>query len=140
MKQFLAICFIGAVSALFGFAKGVGTSIHIPEVITLPNAADSSVKAFNDLSVRWVKNAAELNWTAFTKQDNKQYEVQRSVNGGAFQTVAVIFTIESADQVKKYTFKDAVKSEAKGAIQYRIKQVSIGEEFSFSNTVSLQKK
>lgn len=138
MKQFLAIFFIGGISVLFGFAKGAGIDVHMPEITTV--ATKDSVSNFNDLSAKWVKNTVEINWTAYTEFDCKQFEIQRSVDGTNFKTVGIIFTLEVADKTKAYKFKDALKGKEKGVLTYRIKQVSLSEDCSFSQTVALHKR
>lgn len=141
MKQTFAILFITGAAAIFGFAKDASSKVYMPEINTIiqPEAGKDSVINFDDLSVKWVKNAAELNWTANTESNSKQFEIQRSVDGKSFKTIGIIFTIDADAKVKTYTFKDAAKGIEKSLLTYRIKQVTMNDNCSFSGTVVLQK-
>ena len=91
---------------------------------------------FEDLTVKLVKNKAEINWSTITEKNNKQFEIQRSTNGEDFKTIAIVFTLDDSNNVKNYKFKDELKGVTGKSLRYRIKQVDTSEGYTFSKAVS----
>ena len=138
MKKLIVLIYIAAATILFGYAKaGVLNHIVPPSSVAINNKAaiDFPVN-FEDLTVKLVKNKAEINWSTITEKDNKQFEIQRSTNGEDFKTIAIVFTLDDSNNVKNYKFKDELKGVTGKSLRYRIKQVDTSEGYTFSKAVS----
>ncbi|MGN6439886.1 MAG: hypothetical protein ACTHMM_25390 [Agriterribacter sp.] len=130
MKQLLVIIFIAAATILFGYAK----ADEQPTVIENVSNADVTVQ-IESLRAKFIKNTVEINWHTAAETGNKQFEIQRSANGEAFKTIGIVFTLEDSKTSKSYRFKDELKGVTNKNLSYRIKQVNINEQYSFSNIV-----
>lgn len=130
MKQLLVIIFIAAATILFGYAK----ADEQPTVIETVSNADVTVQ-IESLRAKFIKNTVEINWHTAAETGNKQFEIQRSANGEAFKTIGIVFTLEDSKTSKSYRFKDELKGVTNKNLSYRIKQVNINEQYSFSNIV-----
>ncbi|MGN6492333.1 MAG: hypothetical protein ACTHLE_10100 [Agriterribacter sp.] len=130
MKQLLVIIFIAAATILFGYAK----ADEQPTVTETLSNADVTVQ-IEALQAKFIKNAVEINWHTPAETGNKQFEIQRSANGEAFKTIGIVFTLEDSKASKSYRFKDELKGVTNKKLSYRIKQVDINEQYSFSNIV-----
>lgn len=138
MKKLIVLIYIAAATILFGYAKaGVFNQIVPSSSVIINNkpAIDFPVN-FEDLTVKLVKNKAEINWSTITEKDNKQFEIQRSTNGEDFKTIAIVFTLDDSNDVKNYKFKDELKGVKGKSLRYRIKQVDTSEGYTFSKAVS----
>ena len=138
MKKLIVLIYIAAATILFGYAKA-GVFNHIvpsSSVIINNNPAIDFPVNFEDLTVKLVKNKAEINWSTITEKDNKQFEIQRSTNGEDFKTIAIVFTLDDSNDVKNYKFKDELKGVKGKSLRYRIKQVDTSEGYTFSKAVS----
>ena len=138
MKKLIVLIYIAAAAFLFGYAKA-GT-LHYP-VLAAGIAAEHITSidfpvSFEDLTVKLAENRAVISWSALTEKNNKQFEIQRSTDGEAFKTIAIIFTLSDNSEVKNYTFRDELKGVKSKKITYRIKQVDTSEHYTFSKTAS----
>lgn len=91
---------------------------------------------FENLNATLEDNNVKITWSALTGKSNKQFEIQRSADGGAFKTIAIIFTLDEKSEMKDYTFSDKLKGVQEKKIKYRIKLVDVTEQYAFSDTVS----
>ncbi|PWT95125.1 MAG: hypothetical protein C5B52_18755, partial [Bacteroidetes bacterium] len=82
-------------------------------------------------------SAVQLNWVTEAEVKNKQFEIQRSTdNGSEFNTVGLLFSLDAnSNSVKSYQFKDELKGVSAKKIFYRIKQVDLDGNFSYSTVV-----
>lgn len=137
MKKWIVIIYIAAATILFGYAKADDKQTKNKEIVIAGALADSnSTVQIEALNARYVKNFVEINWNTTIEAGNKQFEIQRSADGDDFKTIGIVFTLEDSQALKNYRFKDDLKgitNERK--ISYRIKQVNINEQYSFSNIV-----
>lgn len=76
-----------------------------------------------------------LEWTTLSEESNKHFEVQRSVGGQLFETIATLAGQGTTVEVTHYTFTDAPIPGKK--YYYRLKQVDFSETFSFSGIKAL---
>lgn len=138
MKKLIVLIYIAAAAFLFGYAKA-GALYHpsFPAGIAAEhiNTIDFPV-SFEDLTVKLTDKKAVISWSTLTEKNNKQFEIQRSTDGEAFKTIAIIFTLNDSSEVKSYTFKDELKGVKSKKIIYRIMQVDTSERYTFSKTAS----
>ena len=109
MKQFITF----VITALFSFSSFASAK----PVKLLNNAAVRSiVKNRTTLKVN-LKEGGKVNigWMAVMETSTTIYTIQKSINGGAFKTVAILMG-ESNDS---YFFRDNIKNFT-GDVQYRV--------------------
>lgn len=138
MKKLIVLIYIAAAAFLFGYARA--GALHHP-AFAAGIAADHIPSidfpgSFEDLTVKLADNRAVISWSTLTEKNNKQFEIQRSTDGEAFKTIAIIFTLSDSSEVKSYTFRDELKGVKGKKIIYRIKQVDTSEHYTFSKTAS----
>ena len=143
MKKVPVYFFIALATILFGYAVPVkNDSFPATEEGHEAITAASVFGDISGLSAEYINKAIEVKWETHTGTDNKQFEIQRSTDGETFKTVGLVFTVEDMDGLKKYAFRDNLKGVEKKKLYYRIKQISIDENYCFSDivTTALQKK
>ena len=76
-----------------------------------------------------------LNWTAQSQTDFKDYEVQYSTDGSTFHTIADIAAASSSSD-QKYSFQQA--NPQPGRAFYRLKMVDLDGHFEYSKTLAMR--
>jgi len=98
--------------------------------ITLPIKLSSFGARVNNCVVN-------LNWVSESEVDFKSYEVESSVNGQNFKTVATITPSQpNVSSMQKYFYQD--KNPPQGKVYYRLKMISSDGSFTYSNTIPLK--
>lgn len=77
-----------------------------------------------------------LKWTTASESNNSHFEVQRSVDGKSFETLARVKGNGTTNKVRTYTYQDAQAPAAK-VVYYRLKQVDFDGQSELSKTVSV---
>ncbi|MCK6603961.1 MAG: T9SS type A sorting domain-containing protein [Ignavibacteriaceae bacterium] len=77
-----------------------------------------------------------LNWATASELNNKGFEVQRSSDGINFTGIAFVDGKGTTSERNLYTYTDA--SVSAGKYTYRLKQVDLTGEFSFSQQVTVE--
>lgn len=134
MKKLIVLIYIAAATILFGYAKA---EVAPPVNQTIILAEKNTVAAFEDVVVKMVNNKAEITWETGSEQNNKQFEVQRSNGTEDFKTIAIFFTLKDSREMKNYKFKDELKGVNGGKVSYRIKQVDLNNNSTFSKIVDI---
>jgi hypothetical protein len=84
----------------------------------------------------FVGNDVQLKWATATELNNRGFEIQRSINGSAFATIAFVEGFGTTTEQKQYTFTDrnvtALVNHA-----YRLKQIDFDGTFDYSQVVNL---
>jgi hypothetical protein len=89
------------------------------------------------------KKAADvqLNWTSASEQNNKGFEVERSLDGKSFDKISFVKGAGNSNKITNYilTDKDAFAKGQQPTAQlyYRLKQVDMNGNYTYSNTVSV---
>jgi hypothetical protein len=110
MKQVITLI-IGIVVTLTTFASGKpANSLIKAETIR------AAIKTANTLNISLKSTGkVSLSWAADAESTTTFYNIEKSVNGGAFKTVALLM----GENNDKYTYSDNVK-EVTGNILYRV--------------------
>lgn len=74
-----------------------------------------------------------LQWEVESEVNNEFYTIERSVQGGKFESVGTVKSTGDIDRKSPYSFKD--QSSFNGNIIYRIKQTALDGAHSYSNVV-----
>lgn len=84
----------------------------------------------------FVGNDVQLKWATATELNNRGFEIQKSVNGSAFATIAFVEGFGTTTEQKQYSFTDRnVASRVNNA--YRLKQIDFNGTFEYSKVVNL---
>ncbi|MBX3254733.1 MAG: hypothetical protein KF862_11380 [Chitinophagaceae bacterium] len=141
MKKLIVIIYIAAATILFGYAQADGSPATDNQPVATATITDPQAPVqIEELHARFVKNFVEINWSIATEAGNKQFEIQRKADGEDFKTIGIVFTLDDSHASKSYRFKDDLKGVKKRKVSYRIKQVDINEQCSFSNIVLAEAK
>jgi hypothetical protein len=83
-----------------------------------------------------VGNDIQLKWSTATELNNRGFEVQRSINGSDFATIAFVEGFGTTTEQKQYTFTDRNVT-ARVNHAYRLKQIDFDGTFDYSQVVNL---
>lgn len=81
-------------------------------------------------------DANNLRWSTASETNNAHFEVQRSVDGKTFETIAKVKGAGNSAKVLSYSYNDAKAPVAK-TTYYRLKQVDFDGKSEYSKTVSI---
>lgn len=76
-----------------------------------------------------------LTWITASETDNSHFEVQRSLDGKSFESIAKVEGNGNSSQRIKYEYKDT--SPLANILYYRLMQVDINGDFEYSNIVAV---
>lgn len=79
------------------------------------------------------KNSVELAWQTASETNNHGFEIERSVNGSAWNKIAFVEGKGTSNTVNKYSYTD--QSATIGKYAYRLKQIDRDGSFKYSNIV-----
>ena len=81
-------------------------------------------------------NDVQLKWATATELNNKGFEIQRSISGSAFATIAFVEGFGTTTEQKQYTFTDRnVTAGVEHA--YRLKQIDFDGTFDYSSVINV---
>ncbi len=132
MKKIPVYLFIGFATVLFGYAMPSQTEAPVVQ----ENVENDSFVNISALSAKYTNKGMEIRWEADSELDNKQFEIQRSIDGNEFKTIGMVFTIDDEIAEKKYFFKDDLKGIGAKKLFYRIKQTNINDECQYSDVIN----
>lgn len=103
-----------------------------------PNGFSLSVLPvlFNGFFVTRNNNNVILNWSTAQELNNNNFEIQRSLDGSNWSTVAIMMGAGNANAVQQYSFTDMNMTAA--VAYYRIKQVDIDGNYEYSIVKSIR--
>jgi len=81
-----------------------------------------------------VEGNIELNWETASEQNNKGFEIQRTVNGSEWSAIGFVAGAGNSTTSKKYRFVD--EKPAAGKYQYRLRQIDFDDSFKYSQIIS----
>ena len=82
-----------------------------------------------------VSGLVELKWTTATELNNSGFEIHRSLNDEAFESIAFVPGFGTTTEPKNYSYTDENVS---GFLRYRLKQIDFNGSFDYSNIVEVQ--
>ncbi len=81
-----------------------------------------------------IEQNVKLDWKSVYERDLNYYEVQRSNNGGAFESIAMVFAKD--EDKNEYSFID--KNPSQGINLYRLRMTDDDAKFSYSQVISIR--
>lgn len=82
------------------------------------------------------KGNAMLHWATATESNNKQFEVEHSLDGKQFKTIEIIPGGGTSFERLDYSFEH--KAVPSGLNYYRLRQVDYDETYAYSDVISIQ--
>jgi Secretion system C-terminal sorting domain len=89
-------------------------------------------------SVAKKDNGAAINWVTATEINNEWFEVERSTDGKEFTTIAMLAGNGTTAEKSNYSFTDKLKNVNAGVVYYRLKQIDIDGNFTYSSVRTLK--
>ncbi|WP_170118792.1 T9SS type A sorting domain-containing protein [Dyadobacter jiangsuensis] len=86
------------------------------------------------------ENQALLDWTTTMESNSAYFDIQKSGDAHAWQTIGRVLASVNSEQLRSYTFNDnhALDEDSPGAVNlYRLKMVDSDGSFAYSRIVSL---
>ena len=77
-----------------------------------------------------------LNWVSAMEYDNDYYELERSLDGINFKTIKRVLS-KGNSEIKQY-YNHLDKEAPEGYLYYRLKQVDVNGEFTYSSIISIK--
>ena len=99
--------------------------------IWVKGKATQIVSALIDLEVNAYEDFVEINWEVPEERGIQAYEIQRSINGEAFETIAELESLASWNESAAYLFADE-SLPYNTDLYYRIKLISEDDKFEYS--------
>lgn len=90
---------------------------------------------FVSFEARKQSDKVKLTWATDQEKNNSHFNIEKSVDGKSWSTIAMVFAKESAS-INRYEYVDA--SKVAGSVYYRIRQVDIDGGSSYSKVKSLR--
>lgn len=87
------------------------------------NMAEALPVVFTSFFATKQSNAVVLNWSTAQEKDNSHFEIEKSVDGRTWSSVAVVFGNGTTTQAHNYSYTD--KSSNGAIAYYRIRQVDV---------------
>ncbi len=78
----------------------------------------------------------ELRWITASEINNDYFEIEKSSNGYTFENIGIVKSKGFSDHILKYEFTD--ESPLTGLNYYRLKQVDVNGEFTYSKTIVIK--
>lgn len=84
-------------------------------------------------------NAALLNWAAENQVNFSAYELERSLNGTSFESIAVKNRQGTGLEKQQYEYADNLSQSGSDVFYYRLKMVDLDGRFNYSNIIMIRK-
>jgi hypothetical protein len=105
------------------------------------NSGTSLPVVCTNFTIQQKLQQVQLSWSTASATNNKGFEIERSIDGNRFNTIAFVTGITNSSTINNYTFID--QTTATGVYFYRIKQVDLNNTFSYicnTKKITVQQK
>jgi hypothetical protein len=92
-----------------------------------------------NFAAKQIKDDALLYWVTASENNASHFNVERSVDGKRFESVARIKAIGNSTKVNNYNFTDLNVMNARNIVYYRLKMVDNNGSYEYSKTVLINK-
>jgi hypothetical protein len=127
-------------SGAYGSNGGVFVEANFNSFSTIFGVSESALPVVwsEPLSATTKTNSNQLRWQTSQEINNDRYEIEYSRDGRFFRLVGHIKAIGSENSTINYTYDHKVSNS--GLYYYRIKQIDLDGQFSYSNIASCEVK
>jgi pimeloyl-ACP methyl ester carboxylesterase len=123
---------IPGLDRLFVTYQGKRDTAYV-EVVDAPLVINPVPVTFSDIYALYRNGRIEVNWSTETEINNKEFEVQRSIDGTRFETFATVPGKTFSSSTSWYNAPDYNFSNGRNF--YRIKQVDLDGNYKYSKVV-----
>ncbi len=113
--------------------SGSGSSCSDPPPVTVP--IDVLPVVFGNLNIKRYGSVVKIEWSTYTEVNNDKFEIQRSWNNLDFQMIGEVEGNLNSNDINYYEFED--KLSIGGLYYYRIKQIDLDGQFSYSDLAKI---
>jgi hypothetical protein len=129
--------FYGSISVPYAISDGNGATSQSTLYLTNePTLTILPIELLN-FGVQAVNLDAEINWSTVGEVNNSHFELQRSLNGSEFKTIAHIEGAGTTNQEQQYQYTDAHAGKFSDVFYYRLKQIDVDGHFEYTHVVSV---
>jgi hypothetical protein len=128
----------------FANSSALGSNPYSVTVSGVTATGLFGVGSNNTLPVNWVsftgkytKNIIQLNWQTASELSTAYFEVERSLDGINFEPIGKVKAAGNSNSLLNYTFNDNKLISGINRYFYRLKQIDLNNEFSYSNTIKI---
>ncbi len=90
------------------------------------------------IEAAWTGSEVELSWATASEENNQRFEIERSIEGGAFEKAGVVSSQGDARTPQFYHFQDPRPAGFESPrIRYRVRQIDHDGQFSISPQVEV---
>jgi hypothetical protein len=108
-----------------------GTKLALPELAPLPVELTSFTSTASAEGVT-------LMWTTASEINNHGFEVERSYDGNIFENVGFVNGHGTSTEIHNYSFTDIPENKANGIFYYRLKQVDMNGQSTYSKVLTVK--
>ncbi|MEM9936901.1 MAG: FG-GAP-like repeat-containing protein, partial [Bacteroidota bacterium] len=91
-----------------------------------------------NFEAKWVGEEVSLEWITASETNTNFFQVQRSIDGSFFESRTELTARGNSSEISRYSFiDDEAITLTTNTIYYRIKQVDLDGQFSFSKTIAI---
>jgi hypothetical protein len=108
-----------------------GTKLPLTELAPLPVELTSFTSSASAEGVT-------LSWTTASEINNHGFEIERSYDGNIFSSVGFVNGHGTTTETHNYSFIDKPGNNAKGILYYRLKQVDLNGQSSYSQILTVK--
>ena len=129
---------VHAITVYFSIGTTTGTNHAVCTVTdTVPSGGPLPVLLSSFDAQRQSANTVTANWKTDQESNSDRFELQRSSNNSAFETVGTVLTQNSNSSIAQfYSFTD--QNNLEGVSLYRLKMIDKDNSFRFSSIVSVK--
>ena len=123
----------GTTSAVSGIFTKLAQNItsFSPFALFTPSVLPIALQSFSGKSQN---KTAYLQWTTASEQNNKGFDVEKTVDGIHFKSIGYVKGAGNSTTSRSYAFVD---SDFNQTTYYRLKQTDFDGQYSYSNTITL---
>lgn len=100
-----------------------------PFTLAVPTPQPVVLLSFNG---KKIASGTVLDWVTISERNNKEFKVEKSLNGYVFQTIGSVKASSDGNRKNEYSFLD---TEISTLAYYRIKQVDFDGNYSYSHVI-----
>jgi hypothetical protein len=119
-------------------------SVHTKTVTNVSTFSTFAVYAasilpveITDFTGKQVENRAKLSWTTASEKDNQGFEIERTTEGGQFESIGFVKSKNQSNSPSNYEFWD---DNFNKTAYYRLKTTSFDGKETYSKTITIENK
>ncbi len=95
---------------------------------------------WKSFSGKLISNRVELEWEVEEDGKNAGFHIEKSFDGRKFESIDFVKSKNEQSRFSKYSYIDYSEKNREGYIYYRLKQIDVNGQFSYSRIVTMDEK